>query len=78
MRKKVQQVVVSFETTTQAMAFELMAKEFNIKGRLIPVPRDITAGCGLAWRSDPDTKSEIEELIKQKSLIIDCIYELII
>lgn len=28
--------------------------ETGIPGRLIPLPREISAGCGLAWRMRPE------------------------
>ena len=49
MRPKELRIVVTFETTTAAMAFESEAKKRQIGGRLIPVPREITAGCGLSF-----------------------------
>lgn len=50
MREKKYYMVLAFRTTTEAMAMEKKCAEQKIPGRLIPVPRDITAGCGLAWR----------------------------
>ncbi|MGL5676006.1 MAG: DUF3343 domain-containing protein [Cellulosilyticaceae bacterium] len=78
MRPKVMQCVVTFQTTTQAMAFEEVAKEAGFSGRLIPLPRVIGAGCGLAWREDPTKKEAIEELIAEHSLGYEKIYELMI
>lgn len=52
MRKKKPYNVLTFRTTAEAMAMELNCGERGIPGRLIPVPREITAGCGLAWRMD--------------------------
>ncbi len=49
MRKKELKLVVTFHTTADAMAMEKTCKEKNTPGRLIPVPRSISAGCGLAW-----------------------------
>ena len=49
MRKKELKLVVTFHTTADAMAMEKTCKEKNAPGRLIPVPRAISAGCGLAW-----------------------------
>ena len=43
-------VVLTFSTTTAAMSMEKRCGEHKIPGRLIPVPREITAGCGLAWK----------------------------
>lgn len=51
MRKKELRLVVTFHTTADAMAMEKACKEHEVNGRLIPVPRAISAGCGLAWLS---------------------------
>lgn len=50
MREKKDYMVLTFHTTTEAMEMEKKCGEQHIPGRLIPVPRAITAGCGLAWR----------------------------
>ena len=49
MRKKELKLVVTFHTTADAMAMEKVCRELDVPGRLIPVPREISAGCGLAW-----------------------------
>ena len=49
MRKKELKLVVTFHTTADAMAMEKTCRELEVPGRLIPVPREISAGCGLAW-----------------------------
>ena len=49
MRKKKPYQILTFHTTSAAMAMELYCKEHDIPGRLIPVPRELSAGCGLAW-----------------------------
>ncbi|HBN95394.1 MAG TPA: phytoene dehydrogenase [Firmicutes bacterium] len=46
-------VVVTFRTTTQAMAWEKACKEAGLPGRLIPMPVQISAECGLAWLIPP-------------------------
>mgnify|MGYP000113870549 CR=1 FL=1 len=47
MREKVLTTVVTFGTTTQAIAMERECKKAGFEGRLIPVPREISASCGL-------------------------------
>lgn len=78
MRPKKLQCIVTFKTTTQAMAFEESAKESKLSGRLIPLPRAIGAGCGLAWKEDPECRVAIENLIKEYQLEYDTIYEIVI
>lgn len=43
-------VVVSFHTTTDALAFKAAAEQAGLGGRLAPIPRQLSAGCGMAWR----------------------------
>lgn len=61
MRKKEMKLIVTFHTTADAIAMEKACKEMGVPGRLIPVPRVITAGCGLAWCADLEQQEEIEE-----------------
>ena len=42
--------IITFATTTAAMAMESFCLENNLPGRLIPVPQEISSGCGVAWR----------------------------
>ena len=46
MREKKEAFIVTFRTTTGAMAMEQRCRASGLPGRLIPVPRAITAGCG--------------------------------
>lgn len=50
MRIKKEYVIFSFATTTEALSMEAKCNEGKIPGRLIPLPGEISAGCGLAWR----------------------------
>ena len=78
MRRKELQCVVTFQTTTDAMAFEKTAKEAGLGGRIIPLPRAIAAGCGLAWREDPKFRSSIERLLDEQDCRYEKIYDLVI
>ena len=66
MRPKQTRLIVSFHTTTAAMALESYCLEHSVPGRLIPVPRSITAGCGMAWSAPPE---EVNAVLKA---IDDC------
>ena len=59
MRQKEKRLIAAFYTTHDAMAFEDYCQGHVIPGRLIPLPREISAGCGLAWRAPP----EIEDVL---------------
>ena len=60
MRDKKPTLVVTFDTTTAAMAAEQLCLDHGLPGRMIPVPREITAGCGLAWRAPPEAEEPIK------------------
>ena len=52
MRAKEPRCVLTFSTTADAMAMEAACKEHGLPGRMIPVPSEIDAGCGFAWRCE--------------------------
>ena len=56
MIEKKRWLLITFHTTSEAMAMEQRCQEAGLAGRLIPVPRTITADCGLAWRAELTTK----------------------
>ncbi len=60
------------------MAFEKVAKDAGLTGRLIPLPRTISAGCGLAWREDPTRRDSLERLLAEHRIGYDRIHELVI
>ena len=47
---------------------EKLCKENQKTGRMIPVPREISAGCGLAWCCEPDMEQEMSEFMKEKGM----------
>lgn len=63
MRKKELKLVITFHTTTDAMAMEKACKQADAPGRLIPVPREISAGCGLAWCVGLNDREVIREVM---------------
>lgn len=76
MRAKELRTVITFQNTTSAMAMEKLCKENGLNGRIIPVPRAITAGCGLAWSASPQARLELENSMKENHINYDKIYEL--
>lgn len=78
MRKKELRFIVTFHTTTSAMAMEKYCLANGIPGRLIPVPREISAGCGMCWSAPPDARPEIEAALTGQSLDVQQLYELVV
>ncbi len=61
-------IVIGFDTTTNAMALEICAKKYNIPGKLIPIPNEMSAGCGLAWKTDSSNEEEVLSYLKKYNL----------
>ena len=58
MREKKPALIITFPSTAAAMEAESFCLEQGLPGRIIiPVPREITAGCGLAWRAPPEAET---------------------
>lgn len=71
MREKEQRIVITFHTTAEAMAAESAFKQRGIPGRLIPVPRQISSGCGLAWSSKAEDSAIVTKAVKEESLNLE-------
>lgn len=78
MRKKKPYQILTFHTTSAAMAMEPYCKEHGISGRLIPVPRELSAGCGLAWRIEPEEYARYKDDLLDTSVEIEQNVELMI
>ena len=77
MRKKEWKLIVTFHTTADAIAFEKSCKESNKDGRMIPVPRELSAGCGLAWCALPDQRENILLVMEKKGIEQEDLHEII-
>lgn len=61
-------LVITFHTTTEAMAMETTCKAEQAPGRLIPVPKSITAGCGMAWCAKPELELFFKEFMENNQI----------
>ena len=71
MIEKKECLIISFNKTTDAMAFEEYCLKNKISGRLIPLPKEISAGCGLAWKCEINQKDEMEKVMKSINIVCD-------
>ncbi len=78
MAARQERCVVTFPTTTGAMSMEAACREAGLPGRLIPVPRSITAGCGLCWAAPMTAQTALEELVMERHLAISGIYAIML
>ena len=78
MIKKELKLVITFHTTTEAMAMEKACKELGADGRIIPVPRTISAGCGLAWCAKLESMDSLKDLMEKQGIIPQAIQECLV
>lgn len=68
MRAKELRLVITFHTTAESISMEKNCKAEGIPGRLIPVPRQISAGCGLAWSVPAEEGETVKGFIEERNL----------
>ena len=71
-------LVVTFDATAAAMAAEKYCLERGVPGRLIPVPREITAGCGLAWKAEVDQEEAVTAALEAAGIAYSGVQRVII
>ena len=74
MRQKKPALVITFSATTHAMAMEAYCAQNGLPGRIIPVPREITAGCGLSWKAAPEEQKRLVDAMEQADLQWETMY----
>lgn len=78
MRPKELRLIVTFHTTADAMAMEKAAKDENLQGRLIPVPRVLSSGCGLSWSSALEDRKRVLEVMGEAGIDEEELHECMI
>ena len=67
-------LIIAFPSTTQAIDMERKCRAAGLPGRLIPLPREISAGCGMAWMAEPDQEDALRALISREAIKTEGIY----
>lgn len=68
MRESREFLVITFSETADAMAAEKLFRERAFPGRIIPIPRQLSAGCGLSWRTDTGRKEQAEMELRKAGI----------
>nr|WP_294668643.1 DUF3343 domain-containing protein [uncultured Blautia sp.] len=71
-------LIITFRCTTDAIAMEKSCKAIGAPGRLIPVPRRISASCGLSWCAGLNDLTALEKILQKQELEPEGIYECMI
>lgn len=78
MIRKTEKLVITFYTTTDAMAMEHLCKQTQADGRMIPVPGSISADCGLAWCAGVSSEEALRDLMAKHGLRFQGIYRCLV
>ena len=70
--------MITYYTTTAAMAMEKICKEQGVDGRIIPVPGSISADCGLASCAKNESEDAQLELMVQHGITPQGIYHCLV
>lgn len=64
-------LVLTFPTTAAAMACEKLCGRAGLPGRMIPVPGQISAGCGLAWKAAPQDQDALVSALAEAGVAVE-------
>jgi hypothetical protein len=76
MLEKKESRIIAFPSTTMALKMEKCCLEQNRTGRLIPLPRELSAGCGLAWCEPVGTGIVLLDFLKKNEIIYEKIVKM--
>ena len=68
MRTQREFLVITFSETADAIAAEKILKKNKISGRMIPVPRSLSAGCGLSWRTETEERETAGRVLEEAGI----------
>ncbi|SHI94780.1 Protein of unknown function [Dethiosulfatibacter aminovorans DSM 17477] len=67
--------VMTFKSVSYSIKFEKRMKENGMDVKLIPVPRSISASCGMCGRFECSQRDEIERICGENKIQYEGIYE---
>ena len=68
--------VIVFGSATAAMEAESYLPVRGLPGRIIPIPEQISAGCGLSWKAEPEDKDRIVKALDEADIKYAGVYVL--
>ncbi len=72
------EIVATFDTTHNALRFEKTLKQNEIALTVMPVPREISASCGLAVKFGQQDIDKVKELVGNNEINVKSYYQIII
>jgi hypothetical protein len=72
------EVVATFDNTHHALRFEKTLKENDIKLTIMPVPREVSASCGLSVKFNLEEFNRVRTLAEKNDILIKKYYKIIL
>lgn len=69
--------VITFRSTNYAIKGESVFKNYDIKIRTIPTPREVTHSCGLALKFELEDTELVKKIIEKNQLDIEGIFKIV-
>lgn len=60
--------IVLFHSAAAAMQLQATAERRGLAGRIIPVPRQLAAGCGMAWMAPAEAGEGILQALEEDGI----------
>ena len=76
MLSKQLKLIITFYTSSEAMATDKACKKEGIEGKLISAPRNITADCGISYATNISNKPKITELLSNNKITFEKMVEM--
>lgn len=67
--------IFTFYSIHYALKLEMSCRNENVPGKLIPVPRSISASCGTAFRGEMTDREKIAQIAKKDGVEIETVVE---
>ncbi len=68
--------LATFDTTHMALFFEKACRAYGLDVKIIPVPRQISASCGLACSYPCSERAKVESVVADKAIEVAEYHEL--
>ncbi|PKK39582.1 hypothetical protein ABB02_01142 [Clostridiaceae bacterium JG1575] len=73
---KVLRLFVTFPCTSEALEAQRIVLDHGITCKLSPVPRSLSAGCGLALEADPQWEAAIQKTLLEGGVEVEEIHQI--
>jgi hypothetical protein len=59
-----------FQSTRAVIRADKLCKQNEIKGKIIPVPREISSECGMAIELDISSKEQVKAILEKEGIVV--------